>query len=212
MTTLIIVRHGFSLSNKDNTFTGQLDIPLSEVGYKQAELCSDYILNTYKVDAIYSSDLSRAQDTIKKVSEKTGLPVQTEKALREIYGGEWEGMTSTAIYEQYPEMQDKWAHDIGRCRCPDGESLEETGARAYAKLLEIAKKEKGKTVVVATHAGVIRSVECIIRGYGADRMKEVEWVSNASVTELFFDGEKFTEGKIGYDEYLSGIKTELKAF
>ena len=64
MTKLLIVRHGYSTSNVHKTFTGHIDSPLSEVGFKQAEKVSAYLNENYKVDENYSSDLSRAIDTV----------------------------------------------------------------------------------------------------------------------------------------------------
>lgn len=212
MTKILLVRHGYSLSNKDNTFTGQLDIPLSELGKKQAELCSDYILKNYKIDAIYSSDLSRAIDTVKKVADTLNLPIQICKEFREVYGGEWEGMEAAEISKKYPKLQSAWANDVGRCRCPNGESLIETGERAYKKLTEIAKKEAGKTIIVATHAGAIRAMECIIRKIAPQEMQKVAWVSNASITELEYDEKGFSEKKISFDEYLNDLKTKITVF
>ena len=79
MTRFIVVRHGNSLSNIDKTFTGHIDAPLSKVGLEQAQLVSDYIFNTYKVDRVFSSDLSRAVDTIKPFAQKANLEIIKEK-------------------------------------------------------------------------------------------------------------------------------------
>ena len=48
MVKFLIVRHGFSLSNKDGTFTGQLDIGLSSEGIMQAQAVCKYLLENYK--------------------------------------------------------------------------------------------------------------------------------------------------------------------
>ena len=83
MTKFIVVRHGNSLSNIDKTFTGHIDAPLSEVGVEQAKLVSNYILSEYKVDKVFSSDLSRAVDTIKPFAQKVNLEIIKEK----VYAG-----------------------------------------------------------------------------------------------------------------------------
>ena len=81
-TKIIIIRHGFSETNKSKKFTGQMDIGLSDVGKKQAELVSSYLYDNYKIDKIYSSDLSRAVNTIKPLADKLGTSVVTNKGLR----------------------------------------------------------------------------------------------------------------------------------
>ncbi len=61
-TKLIFIRHGFSESNKDGLFTGQADIPLTDLGRRQAQCAAEYLKDT-KIDRFYSSTLSRAYET-----------------------------------------------------------------------------------------------------------------------------------------------------
>ena len=69
MVKFLIVRHGHSVANEQSIFAGITDVALSKIGEQQAEAVSNYILNNHQIDAIYSSQLSRAKNTIKKVSE-----------------------------------------------------------------------------------------------------------------------------------------------
>ena len=211
-TTILLVRHGFSLSNAMRTFTGQTDIELSETGYKQAEKVCEFVLGNYKVDEIYSSDLVRAVDTVKGIADHLKKPVRKEKAFREIYGGEWEGKTPEEIERDHEEDYRAWKEDMSNTRCTGGENGIELMERSYSRLQEIVAKEKGKTIVIATHAGVIRALECKIRGLADDEMQKVPWVTNASVTEIVYENGKFREEKVSQDHYLDGIITELKAF
>ena len=175
-TTILLVRHGFSLSNAMRTFTGQTDIGLSETGQKQAEKVCEFVLNNYKVDEVYSSDLSRAVDTVKGIADKLNKKVIKEKAFREIYGGEWEGKTPEEIERDHEEDYRAWKEDMSNTRCTGGENGIELMERSYKRLEEIAKKENGKTIVIATHAGVIRALECKIRGLADEDMQKVPWV------------------------------------
>ena len=101
MTKILIVRHGNSLSNIAKTFTGHIDSPLSETGKMQAEKASEFIFQNYKVDKIYSSDLSRAIDTVKPLANKLNLAITLEEGLREIYGGNWEGVELSRLEELF---------------------------------------------------------------------------------------------------------------
>ena len=61
MVKIILIRHGYSQGNAfGKAFCGQTDLPLTDIGFKQAKEVCDYVFNNYKVDAIYSSNLSRA--------------------------------------------------------------------------------------------------------------------------------------------------------
>ena len=68
-TKLIVVRHGYSVTNVTNTFAGNLDVELNEIGIMQAEKAGEY-LKKYKIDKIYSSDLVRAYKTALPIAEK----------------------------------------------------------------------------------------------------------------------------------------------
>lgn len=211
-TKILLVRHGFSVSNERGTFTGQLDEKLSAVGESQAKLLSAFVLENYSVDAVYSSPLSRAYETVQGVANGIGQEIIFEPAFIEMSGGGWEGKTVEEIKVLFPETYSAWVHDIGTVSCNDGESGEDVMLRAYPKLLEIAKKHVGETVVVGTHAGVIRALQCKIRNWEAKKMNDVKWVTNASVTEVEFDGKEFKEAKISIDSFLAGLKTEITTF
>ena len=75
MTTLLLVRHGETDWNADGLLQGHTDRPLSDYGRGQArQLAED--LEGEGLDAIYSSDLSRARETAEIVGERLGLPVE----------------------------------------------------------------------------------------------------------------------------------------
>jgi hypothetical protein len=67
MTTILLVRHGFSVANSKGIFAGHTDVELSQTGVLQAELVCDYVNQNFKVDAVYSSDLQRAFKTVEGI-------------------------------------------------------------------------------------------------------------------------------------------------
>lgn len=209
MVKFLIVRHGFSLSNKDGTFTGQLDIELSEEGKLQAAAVTKYLLQNYRIDAVYSSDLSRAVDTVKGVADALNLPVNTDKDLREFYCGKWEGLTVKEVEELYPEDLRLWRNqdEIEYAGPTGGETRAQIGERAINTLIKIAKENDGKTVVVATHGGTIKAMQ----KYFNDplNLSAGGWATNASTTVVEYDDGVFTLRLNGYDDYLGDIKTEM---
>ncbi len=211
MTKLILIRHGQSEANIKELFAGHSDAPLSELGQQQAKVTAEYIHNTYHVDHVYSSDLQRAYYTGKATADLFGLEVVQTAELREIFGGDWEMMSYSALEESYSEAYGIWKKDVGNSRCIGGESVAELGARIYNSVLEIAKKHEGRTVVIATHATPVRVLECLCCGLSLDEMKNVPWVSNASVTELRYNDGEWTYIKRGYDEHLRDFKSSLPA-
>ncbi len=209
MTTVILVRHGFSLANKQGIFAGHTDIDLSDIGYLQASLTSEYILNNFNVDEIFSSDLMRAYNTIKPVATALGKTINFTKEFREIFAGDWEGLSFEDIKNKFPTEYNEWMQNTGFARCNNGESMQELQNRAYGKLFELAKNNDGKTILIATHAGVMRAIECAIRNVPLADMKLVGWVANASVSVITFNGEKFNIDVWGHHAHLANLKTDV---
>lgn len=211
MTRFLLIRHGESEANREGYFAGQSDALLLDRGLVQAELTADFIAESYKVDKIFASDLRRSYDTALAVARRVGLPVETDARLREIYSGKWQGKRFEDITSEFCDSYGVWLHDIGRAVCDGGESVRELGERVCDALLDIARLCDGETVVVATHATPIRAVQCKVATGGFEGMKDIPWVSNASVTELIFDGGEWTLGRIGQDKHLSDLKTVFGA-
>ncbi len=209
MTKLLLIRHGQSQANVAGLFAGFTDAPLTDLGREQARRTADFIVKNYAVDAVWASDLRRAFDTGKAVADRLGLEVHPEPALREIYGGKWEGVPYDTLAREGGADYRLWLEDIGNSRATGGESAAELAERVYAACLRIARENPGKTVVVATHATPVRAVQWRLSGQPLSHMAQIPWVSNASVTELFYEDGVFRLGKIAQDDHLAELKTVL---
>lgn len=209
MTTLILIRHGESEANRHGIFAGQIDPDLQMRGQKQAELTARYISSHYNVDKIYSSDLQRAYKTAKPLADILGIEVVKDKNLREICAGDWEGVAFDALSVKHPKDFDVWLNDIGRARCTGGESVQELADRVFDALGSIARKNSGKTVAVALHATPIRAFQSLIQFGSLDKMQQIPWVSNASVTVAEYDSGTWTLGDVSIDAHLAELKTSL---
>jgi broad specificity phosphatase PhoE len=161
---IILWRHGRTEWNVVNRFQGQADIPLDDVGYAQAARAAE-VLASYRPTGLYSSDLSRSYQTATALAERTGLEIITDKRLREIHVGSWEGLLGKEIRAADPELALRlWAGEDVR-RSPTGESPSEVAERMAEALTEIAAAaEDHATVVVVTHGlagrvGACRFVE-----------------------------------------------------
>ncbi|MBO5454246.1 MAG: histidine phosphatase family protein [Clostridia bacterium] len=207
MTTLLLVRHGQSVANLETRFVGHIDADLTDTGMLQAKETAKFIAENYKVSKVYASDLKRAYKTGKAVSDLLGVEIIGNKNLREIYAGNWEGNKFDDLAVIYKEQYGLWLSDIGKAAPENGETVKELGDRIYAELNEIATQNDGKTIVIATHATPVRVMQSLVQTGSLDGMKNIPWVSNASVTELFFDNGLFHFGKISQDNHLGDLKT-----
>jgi len=207
-TKIIMIRHGYSISNNLKIFTGQSDIALAELGREQARLCGEFFIGKKGIDAIYSSDLSRAYDTAIEVGKALSLEVIRDSQLREIFAGEWEMMPFCEIEKKYPEEYSVWKNDVGRATPTGGESVADMAKRVERAVCRIAEKHDGGEVVIATHATPIRVICTLSQGLDIADMGKVPWVSNASISAFEFDG-KFTLIDKNITSHLGSLKTDL---
>ena len=209
MTRLILIRHGESQANRQDLFAGNYDAELEENGITQARITAKYVADSYKIDKIYASDLRRAYSTAQALADELGLDIEKSPQMREISTGEWEGMKFSDIAEKYPNEYKEWTEHIGIARCPNGESTCELGQRIMRELQRIAEENEGKTVAIATHATPIRVSQCLITHGSLERMQNVPWVSNASVTVYTYQNGVWSIEAVSLDSHLEGCKTVL---
>lgn len=185
-TTLLIVRHGESLGNRDERFLGHTDLGLSELGLRQAEALAAALKDRH-IDAVYSSDLSRARQTVTPAAVQHGLEVILTDSLREIFAGDWENQLFDDLFVYWPEERLLWKNDIGRACPPNGESVAALYERASAAFDAIAAKEEGRTVLIGTHATPVRAMTARLLGLGVLGMADVSWAPNASITTVVYE-------------------------
>ena len=159
--SIILVRHGSLEAQYDGCYIGSTDVPLSEVGMREAAALGTY-LKPSTAGAIYASPLLRARQTAELVAQALpDVPVITEDLLREIDFGTWEGLRFEEICKRDPVGAERWANpDVG-FGFPGGETLEAFYRRIgrIKQLLLLSEQEK---IALVTHGGVIRSLICNI--------------------------------------------------
>lgn len=208
-TKIIIVRHGQSIANVEHFFAGHVNSPLSDLGKQQAVLTSQYVFRNYKVDCVYASDLIRAYETGKLIADLYGLEVILDQRLREIFAGKWEGVPYELLMKQFSQSYQIWHTNIGAAVCDGGESVKKLQERVLRSLTDICESNPGKTVVIATHATPIRVLQCHCQGKALDQMKDIQWVSNASVSVFSYENGQFHEKDICYDAHLGQLISGL---
>lgn len=209
MTTIILIRHGESEANRKNIFAGQINPDLHQRGLEQARLTAKYVAENYSVDKIYASDLRRAFKTAECLGELLGQEVIPCKGMREISAGRWENMIFDNIRIEYPKEFELWYNNIGESYCPEGETMRDMSRRIMIALEDIARQNDGKTVAVGTHATPVRIAQSVASTGGIERMAEIPWASNASVTVITYTNGKWELVTASEDRHLSSIKTEL---
>ena len=163
MTKIILVRHGQTQWNVEQRFRGSHDIPLDEMGIRQAEALADR-LALEPIAAAYSGPLQRAM----KTAEIIGRPHQCVplplEGLSNINYGELEGRKISEVAEQFPEFYRTMIETPQLVRFPGGDTLDELMDRAMAGLHTIITQHPEQTVLAVTHQVIARVLICGILG------------------------------------------------
>jgi 2,3-bisphosphoglycerate-dependent phosphoglycerate mutase len=161
MPQLILVRHGQSLWNLEDRFTGWVDVPLTEQGIQEAWNAGVKLKGT-QIDVAYTSTLQRAQNTLGIILESMGTTVPTirDEALNERHYGDLQGLNKARTAEKFGDEQVKiWRRSFD-VPPPNGESLKDTAARTlpFFDRCIMGDIAQGKNVLVVAHGNSNRSI------------------------------------------------------
>ena len=168
MTTILLVRHGQTAWNREERFRGQIDLPLNDMGQKQAEAVGRRIGAGWQPAAVYASSLQRTLQTAAPIARACGLRTTIHDGLLDIDYGDFAGLTPAEAAAQYPDLARAWREAPHTVEFPEGEDLAEVRRLAEAAITEMVAGHPEQTVVVVTHVVVCRLVLCNILGLGSD--------------------------------------------
>ena len=160
MIKLVLVRHGQSMWNLENRFTGWTDVELSEQGIKEAKEAGKVLKEKgFNFDVAYTSVLKRANDTLKYILEELGEKYGEEQVLL------WRRSTDVRPPElskddkRYPGNDPKYS-DLKENELPTTENLIDTIKRVMEYWNSDIKKdlEEGKRVIIAAHGNSLRGL------------------------------------------------------
>ena len=162
MGQLILLRHGQSIWNQENKFTGWVDVDLSEQGRREAALAGEKLKNI-QIDQVFCSDLRRALHTAQLALKSAGqenCQIIQDAALNERHYGDLQGLNKAEMAEKYGVEQIKlWrrSYDI---RPPGGESLKDTCERVLPYYTRVIKPllDAHRTVLVVAHGNSLRAL------------------------------------------------------
>lgn len=157
MLKLYLVRHGESAWNQRRVYTGQQDVPLSELGARQAAQLARHLTETPFAE-IYASPLKRAYDTALALARLQGKDVTPDARLAEIHHGAWEGNSTSEVRAQFAQEYLAWRTQPHTVQMPEGESLEDVALRVQSFLQDVFAAHTDGNVLIATHDAVLRVI------------------------------------------------------
>ena len=161
-----------------------------------------------KIDAAYSSDLSRTLATAAAISETHGLRINMDERLREVSVGEWEDVAWGDIKHSFPIMSDFFGSDPARWSIDGSEKYGSVRKRIKDCVSEIGRLNEGRVVAVFSHGFAIRAFLCELMGIPSHKTELVPYCDNTAVALLRFENEKFSIEYHGDNSHLhSGSST-----
>ena len=183
MSSLLLARHGQSVSNAVRRFQGAQDVALSELGLRQAEALGQAI-RLRRIAAVYTSPLERARRTAEIAAGGLGVPLVPVDDLRELSLGEWEGRTVEEIRALPGDPYARWVRDPVTCLPPGGEPLPVVQTRVVSAMAGIAAAHpNGQQVLIVSHGGVISAYLAHCLGLPLSSIWRLT-LSNGSITEV----------------------------
>ena len=175
---LILVRHGLSVYNDQNRFTGWKDVDLNEQGVKEAKQAVT-LLEKVNFDMAFTSKLKRANDTLNLILKginQESIPIEKDLALNERDYGDLVGQNKAEAAKEFGDEQVQiWrrSYDIPP---PGGESLKDTADRVIPYLNEkiLPQVHDGKNIIVSAHGNSIRAIVMALKNFTPEQILKTE--------------------------------------
>jgi len=183
-TELTLVRHGRTGWHSDNRYAGASDVPLDEVGLRQAQQLASWAAQ-HPHDVVACSPLRRALQTATPVAAALGLRPEVIPALREMDFGVAEGRTLGELREQDPKAAAAFLADPTRNPFPGAELPDAVAHRVVGGLRTLVHRHQGASVLVIGHNTALRLALCGWLGIPLARYRDVlPRLENAAITRL----------------------------
>ena len=191
---LILIRHGQSVWNAENRFTGWTDVDLSDKGVSEAEEAGNELSNE-KIDVVHTSDLIRAKRTAEIVMKSNvrsnGTVTKSDWRLNERNYGALQGLNKAETADKHgAEQVQIWRRSFDVAP-PEGESLEMTAERTipYFEGEVLPDLESGANVLVSAHGNSLRSIVMHIEGISPEDIVSFEIKTGVPRYYDYSDGE-----------------------
>ena len=182
-TRFLLLRHGQTELSGERRYSGRGDVPLTDVGQRQAKAAAAR-LATADVAAIVSSPLARARQT----AEALGRSVEIHDGLIETDFGAWERLTFAEAADRDPQLHSRWLRDPGIAP-PGGESFDEVLTRVRQARDELVQRYAGQTILVVSHVTPIKSLLRLGLDTGPSLLFRLHLdLASLSVVEWYPDG------------------------
>jgi len=205
-TTVDLLRHGDVEGGKK--YRGQLDEPLSELGWSQLRQATK---NKQPWQQVITSPLRRCADFAQEFAKSAGLAIRIEHQFKEVSFGDWEGKTADEILATDTACITSYWRDPINTSPPNGENLLSFEARVVKAWENMLTEFKGQHILLLSHAGVMRILLCHLLAMPLSELFkldvalakasriQIQHVDGESWPQLIFHGCDFTRCDLNGD-------------
>ncbi len=187
-TRLLMLRHGQTEHSAQRRYSGRADLPLTELGERQAAAAAARLSTTDGVVAVVSSPMLRARQTAKPVADALGVPVSVHDGLIETDFGAWEGLTFAEARERDPDLHTRWITDTS-VAAPGGESMDVVHRRVRRVRDQLIAEHGAATLVIVAHVTPIKALLRMALDAGPSLLHRLHLdLASLSVAEFYPDG------------------------
>lgn len=187
-TRLLMLRHGQTEHSAQRRYSGRADLPLTELGQRQAAAAAARLANTNGVAAVVSSPLRRARQTAQPVADALGVPLTVHDGLIETDFGAWEGLTFAEARERDPDLHTRWLTDTSVAP-PGGESMDAIHRRVRRVRDQLISEHGAATLIVVSHVTPIKALLRMALDAGPSLLHRLHLdIASLSVAEFYPDG------------------------
>ena len=187
-TRLLMLRHGQTEYSAQGRYAGRADLPLTELGERQAAAAAARLATTGGVVAVASSPLLRARQTARPVADALDVPLTIHDGLTETDFGAWEGLTFAEARDRDPDLHTRWLTDTSVAP-PGGESMEAVHSRVHQVRDQLIAEYGAATLIVVSHVTPIKSLLRMALDAGPSLLHRVHLdIASLSAAEFYPDG------------------------
>jgi broad specificity phosphatase PhoE len=183
---LYLLRHGETEASRTGGYVGFTDVDLTPEGLAMAEAFAE----KYKHlpwQAIFASPLKRTVATATPIAKAVGLNIQLRNGLKEMFFGEWEGLSLEEVKARHDKDYDNWMTEPAWNPPTGGETGMQVASRAAMVIAEIENQFTEGNVLVVSHKTTIRLMLCSLLGIDSGRYRDRINMPVASVSLVRFD-------------------------
>ena len=203
----LFVRHGRTEGNVRRILVGHTDIPLDELGYRQAAAVAKHVGTPTRPDVVVASPLLRARETAQAIADVLELPVEIDPDIAELNFGEYEGWSFDDIRTRQPEFAAGFADIEFDAHWPGGERLSEFHRRVHNAVTNLATRYASHVAVVVSHGGFLGSLAAQLMGTPPNDWSRYQ-IQNCSVTHLEVSAGRSIFHRFNDCAHLDGVNAE----